>query len=541
MWVLLVLLGVPIIGGVTFLLLRRMPVKGTSLAVKLDVAVAWVAALSILLLVPLDIADTFSAANEGEGSNGTAPLNATSSSASAVFADPILPHASVWDPVREATATQRVLSVCWEVVYWYCFVAMMTILPFHQEFADSGAFTRWERTKWSLRQNALFLLFAGSCGAFGILVLLASHRLTVDSLLGFAIAASNAFGLCLVLLLLGYGLVDLPRKIWRLAAAGTDEKEHHFHVMIGQQAGRAKTAHRECCHKIAVVREVGKYFGPRDPLREYMDKVEAAICPSLESDLFTNAEMVPNTQTFAGAGCGYNFNLEKEDLEFEYADVHSLGLLRRDVRKAQEGYGREQYRYLELVKQAFASVYKVHVAKGDRHSDYDLAGGGDESYLLQGEPAGPSGAASVARGRAAAAWRRARSQYAKHLHPTVLRAFALILYFLSACIVFAQLTIYEGLPLWLKAISPLKLFIGLMEPNLMLIQVTCLALLGYILASCWFSMFKLKVFSIYVMIPGHTPSNSMLMNAMLLCRLAPPIAFNFMMICEPRKERETER
>ena len=82
-------------------------------------------------------------------------------------------------------------SVCWEIVYWYTFAAMMTILPFHQEFADSGAFTRWERTKWSLRQNLLFMACAGSAGIFGVFVLIASHRLTVDSLLGFAIAASN--------------------------------------------------------------------------------------------------------------------------------------------------------------------------------------------------------------------------------------------------------------------------------------------------------------------------------------------------------------
>ena len=89
------------------------------------------------------------------------------------------------------------------------------------------------------------------------------------------------------------------------------------------------------------------------------------------------------------------------------------------------------------------------------------------------------------------------------------------------------------MPLWLKKISPLKAIIGLMEPNLMLIQITCLGLIGYILATCWFSMFKLKIFSVYIMVPGHTPSNSMLMNAMLLCRLTAPIAFNFMMIAMP--------
>ena len=99
-----------------------------------------------------------------------------------------------------------------------------------------------------------------------------------------------------------------------------------------------------------------------------------------------------------------------------------------------------------------------------------------------------------------------------------MRALSLLLYALSLCIVMSQLFIYEGLPLWLKRISPLKAIIGLMEPNLTLIQITCMGLLGYILSTCWFSMFRLKVFSIYIMVPRHTPPSCMLMNAMILCR-----------------------
>jgi len=355
----------------------------------------------------------------------------------------------------------------------------------------------------------------------------------VDSLLGFVIATSNAFGLCLVLLLLGYGLVDLPRKIWRLAAAGSDEKESHMHQAIGLQAERTKKTHKEVCRMISIVREVSKYFGARDPLRKYMDIVEATIDLELEAELFSSHELVPSQESFSGAGCGYNFKLENEDLEFEYADVHQLGLLRRDVRKAQEGYKRERSRYVTLVKQGFASVYKIHVGKGSGHDPYDVARE-EESFLLsQGEPAGPANAVAGIRNKATVGMRKISSKYNKYLAPTVLRIFSVFLYFLSTCIVLAQLTIYEGLPVWLKKVSPLKLFIGLMEPNLMLIQISCLALVGYILATCWFSMFKLKVFSIYVMVPKHTPSNSMLMNAMLLCRLAAPIAFNFMMIAMP--------
>ncbi len=75
---------------------------------------------------------------------------------------------------------------------------------------------------------------------------------------------------------------------------------------------------------------------------------------------------------------------------------------------------------------------------------------------------------------------RAEGTYRRLFHPWVMRALSLLLYALSLCIATSQLFIYEGLPLWLKRISPLKAMIGLMEPNLTLIQITCLALLGYV-------------------------------------------------------------
>ena len=39
-----------------------------------------------------------------------------------------------------------------------------------------------------------------------------------SSLVGFLIALSNAFGMILVVTTLGYGLVDVPRKYWRMAS-----------------------------------------------------------------------------------------------------------------------------------------------------------------------------------------------------------------------------------------------------------------------------------------------------------------------------------
>ncbi len=44
----------------------------------------------------------------------------------------------------------------------------------------------------------------------------------------------------------------------------------------------------------------------------------------------------------------------------------------------------------------------------------------------------------------------------------------------------------------------------------------------------YYAIFKLGRFSFYLLVPGHTSAYSLLANAMLMSRFAPPLAFNFM-------------
>ena len=39
---------------------------------------------------------------------------------------------------------------------------------------------------------------------------------------------------------------------------------------------------------------------------------------------------------------------------------------------------------------------------------------------------------------------------------------------------------------------------------------------------------RMGQFKFYLLVPRHTPAYSLIANAMLMCRFAPPLAFNFM-------------
>lgn len=75
----------------------------------------------------------------------------------------------------------------------------------------------------------------------GILILLMSGELAPSNVLGFCVAASNAFGLIAGIFLMGYGLVAIPRNLWRTS----DTKNYRkllFH-RAGVQAEKASAAH----------------------------------------------------------------------------------------------------------------------------------------------------------------------------------------------------------------------------------------------------------------------------------------------------------
>ena len=75
----------------------------------------------------------------------------------------------------------------------------------------------------------------------GILLLLMTKNLAPSNVLGFCVAASNAFGLIAGIFLMGYGLVAIPRELWRTA----DTKNYRkllFH-RAGVQAEKAMSAH----------------------------------------------------------------------------------------------------------------------------------------------------------------------------------------------------------------------------------------------------------------------------------------------------------
>merc|ERR1719285_1225999 len=113
------------------------------------------------------------------------------------------------------TSVRNQLYPVFSMIYWISFFVTWTIIPFQQMVYLSGYFSNRDRAVDSLKANGKFYLVASLLYVVLLIYLAALKSLSPGSIPGLAIGLANLWGLLLSILLLGYGLVEVPRKLWR--------------------------------------------------------------------------------------------------------------------------------------------------------------------------------------------------------------------------------------------------------------------------------------------------------------------------------------
>lgn len=102
----------------------------------------------------------------------------------------------------------------WNVIFYVNFVACWIVLPFFQEYEDSGEFTFKGRIKDALKLNGV-LIGVLCLGAGAIVVyLIIFQQFSITQIPSVFAMLVNIFGMLLVTLALGFGLVSLPKEFY---------------------------------------------------------------------------------------------------------------------------------------------------------------------------------------------------------------------------------------------------------------------------------------------------------------------------------------
>lgn len=400
----------------------------------------------------------------------------------------ILVPADIWATLSNHDKGQ--ISFFWSWSYWSTFLLTWVVVPILQGYEDAGDFTMTERLKTSAHANLVFYLCVGAIGLFGLVLLIVVQEYRIGNIPGFAMACSNTFGLVTGAFLLGFGLSEIPKGIWRCADWTTHQKI--LSHKVAKMAVKLDDAHQEFSNAIVVAQSTSKQMSKRDPLRPYMNVIDKMLSQMLSED--------PSFKPQGG-------NLGENDMDYD-TDAKTMAALRRQLEIAREKYYRYKSEYMNFVTQALELE--------DTIKNFEHRSGAGWKYVSSFRPE-RSGRLGSMLDITELIW---RCVLAKQLQ----KVLAILLGCMSASILLAEATILpNGVDL-----SLFSILINAMKEHEMLVQVAAFIPLMYMCMCTYYSLFKIGMLTFYSLTPRQTSSVSLLMICSMVARYAPPISYNFL-------------
>ncbi|KAG2661702.1 hypothetical protein PVAP13_1KG264981 [Panicum virgatum] len=302
-------------------------------------------------------------------------------------------------------------------------------------------------------------------------------------------ACSNTFGLVTGAFLLGFGLSEIPRNIWK--NADWSHRQKVLSHRVAKMAVKLDGAHQEYSNAIVVAQATSNQMSKRDLLRPYMDIIDNMVAQMLRED--------PSFKPSGG-------RLGENDMDYD-TDDKSMATLRRQLRRAHEEYYRCKSEYMTCVMEALKledtiKNYEHRDANGWKYvSSFRESRSGTLGSLLD----------------------TIEFIWCCILRKQLQKAFAVILGCMSAAILLAEATLLPSVDLSLFSI--LIKAVGKQE---VLVQVAAFVPLMYMCVCTYYSLFKIGMLMFYSLTPRQTSSVSLLMICSMVARYAPPISYNFL-------------
>ncbi|GMQ01561.1 hypothetical protein CsSME_00048157 [Camellia sinensis var. sinensis] len=447
MWV-FYLISMPLTLGMVLLTLKYFAGPYVPRYVLFTVGYTWFCSLSIIILVPADIWTTIIGQHNGG------------------------------------------ISFFWSWSYWSTFLLTWAVVPIIQGYEDAGDFTVAERLKTSVHVNLVFYLCVGSIGLFGLILLIILRKYRNVTILGFAMACSNTFGLVTGAFLLGFGLSEIPKGIWKNVDWTFRQKV--LSQKVAKMAVKLDDAHQEFSNAIVVAQATSKQMSKRDPLRPYMNVIDNMLLQMFSED-----------PSFKPQGGRFGEN----DMDYD-TDEKSMAALRLQIKRAREEYYRCKSEYMNFVMEALELE--------DTIKNYDRRHATGWKFISSFRPERAGALGSFLD--------MIELVYRCILRKQLEKVLAVILGCMSAAILLAEATILpSGVDL-----SLFSILINAVGKQEVLVQVAAFIPLMYMCVCTYYSLFKIGMLTFYSFTPRQTSSVSLLMICSMVARYAPPISYNFL-------------
>ncbi|EGC32861.1 hypothetical protein DICPUDRAFT_89023 [Dictyostelium purpureum] len=431
--------------------------------------IGWFMCFGIVILVPIDILITSYRACLG---NDSSDISSTSNSFNQLSNE-------IQNTCSEPYSyiSPNALKIIYQTFYFGTLLLTWLVYPLLGSFVLAGDFTFYGKVSRSLRENAYLYLAFAVIGLILMIFLLIVKRLDWAALVGFAMAAANTWGLCLVIVLMGYGLVETPRNIW-LKTKRTIVLKHLQYKAVDLLNSRKK-ANDELISTLKIIKKIEEKTQRFDPYEKYI-KIIIEQCPPEYSVIQQ------------GEGTG----------EVTHSSLVSLN---SRLKNAIQNSQRSEFLY----DQCLAETFELQdIMSSELNLDKIVHWSFKEPRT----------------GRFAQQLDSFEWIWYNYLEIWVFRVSAIIFALLSVLVVYQEF----ALAVSTTDISVLSNITKHANISNFLIQFIVFFPLGYEALTTYSTLFKIKIFNYYRLIPHqHSDSNSIIFSAAYLCRLAAPLCYNF--------------
>lgn len=402
----------------------------------------------------------------------------------------------------------------WDAIYWSTSLLCWFLCPVLIEFEAAGDFTTEGRLRRALRRNVVWYVSYISIGIVALLAILV-FGVVQGSLGAWLIAASNAWGLLMLTVLMGFGLVAVPRHLWRLAspevqlastyrlAVASDEArlsaQFELQDVMMQVRGEI-TTHDAVLHDD----RYAQAFAALQATLEKCEVLQAQLSGkrSGQRDMATRHRLVD-----PHSGLGRSPLVDQSALLAHLSQQHCT--LKTAVLEAR----RTSFRWTDLVQRCmyFEDLHR---------EQYEVAAHAilQEWSCLRPHHSNLHSCFCNVLSSILVFWMR-------YLRARLYRAYGFSCAVLSFVIVLGQLTMFSQRSLSLLAL----LFRS--QHGFMFTQVFCMVPLGYMVLTAFWSILRLRIAGWYGLYPGqNTDAGSLLWVATITARLATPLCYHFLLL-----------
>uniref|UniRef100_A0A7G3ADW4 Putative conserved plasma membrane protein n=1 Tax=Lutzomyia longipalpis TaxID=7200 RepID=A0A7G3ADW4_LUTLO len=462
-------------------LYRYGKVQQQNVLVTITVAIAWCFSFSIVFIIPQDITATVYRQclqeNNATGADVVPSSNISTSQSSGSSTSCQQP----WGMV-----SNYVFVDLWRIVYWSSQFLTWLMMPLMQSYLKSGEFTIKGKLTSAFVDNAIYYgTYLFICGIL-LIYLIAKPEISLDwqKLKAIASSASNTWGLFLLILLLGYALVEVPRSLWN--NANPQFTLLHAYFKLSKLNSEKIEAEENVEDVLDSLNYINQTIPHNHELRFYVNIINRKVPVELME------------------------RYKRKDVEQNMSSVmpseKSLSRLHRQVIKSLQVHQRTQALWniqIEKVLHCENVLKNLHSSERSFRSEF--------STSTQSRFYNPK-----------AAW-----YWYCLLRPPLMKALAVATAFLSVTVVWSEMTFFSRSPV----LSIFANVVNLAKRNydFLTIELFSMFVLCYLCYCAYSTVFRIKFLNLYYLAPHHqTNEHSLIFCGMLLCRLTPPICLNFL-------------